>query len=47
MELTTQLLRGIHQSNKETRASGIIHEDFRRDNVLWNEEKVKGFFFVE
>ncbi|KAI2887417.1 hypothetical protein CBS11852_7480 [Aspergillus niger] len=38
MELTPQLLHGIHQSNKEIRALGIIHEDLRRDNVLWNEE---------
>ncbi|KXL49182.1 hypothetical protein M433DRAFT_151893 [Acidomyces richmondensis BFW] len=38
MELTPKLLRGIHQSNKEIRALGIIHEDLRRDNVLWNEE---------
>ncbi|KAI3092916.1 hypothetical protein CBS147333_10171 [Penicillium roqueforti] len=38
MELTPQLLQGIHQSNKEIRALGIIHEDLRRDNVLWNEE---------
>jgi serine/threonine protein kinase len=38
MELTPQLLQGIHQSNKEIRALGISHEDLRRDNVLWNEE---------
>ncbi|KAJ9211285.1 hypothetical protein DTO166G4_7118 [Paecilomyces variotii] len=38
MELTPRLLQGIHQSNKEIRALGIIHEDLRRDNVLWNEE---------
>ncbi|KAJ5608657.1 hypothetical protein N7528_009224 [Penicillium herquei] len=38
MELTPQLLQGIYQSNKEIRALGIIHEDLRRDNVLWNEE---------
>jgi serine/threonine protein kinase len=38
MELTPQLLQGIHHSNKEIRALGIIHEDLRRDNVLWNEE---------
>jgi serine/threonine protein kinase len=38
MELTPKLLQRIHQSNKEIRALGIIHEDLRRDNVLWNEE---------
>ncbi|KAJ5419458.1 uncharacterized protein N7487_003008 [Penicillium crustosum] len=38
MELTPKLLRRIRQSNKEIRALGIIHEDLRRDNVLWNEE---------
>ncbi|KAJ6101887.1 hypothetical protein N7486_004314 [Penicillium sp. IBT 16267x] len=38
MELTPKLLRRIHQSNKKIRALGIIHEDLRRDNVLWNEE---------
>lgn len=38
MELTPKLLRRIHQSNEEIRALGIIHDDLRRDNVLWNEE---------
>ncbi|CAG7934244.1 unnamed protein product [Penicillium olsonii] len=38
MELTPQHLQGIHQSNKEIRALGIIHKDLRRDNVLWNEQ---------
>jgi RIO-like serine/threonine protein kinase len=38
MELTPQLLRDIRQSDKEIRALGIFHEDFRRENVLWNEE---------
>ncbi|PWY82241.1 hypothetical protein BO70DRAFT_336669 [Aspergillus heteromorphus CBS 117.55] len=38
MELTPELLRDIHKSNKEIRALGIIHEDLRRDNVLWNKE---------
>ncbi|KAJ5469740.1 hypothetical protein N7539_009358 [Penicillium diatomitis] len=28
----------VHQSNKEIRALGIIHEDLRRENVLWNEQ---------
>jgi RIO-like serine/threonine protein kinase len=38
MDLTPKLLRTIHQSNKEIKALGIIHEDLRRDNVLWNKE---------
>lgn len=38
MELTPELLRNIHKSDKEIRALGIIHEDLRRDNVLWNKE---------
>ncbi|KAJ5489170.1 hypothetical protein N7539_004060 [Penicillium diatomitis] len=38
LELTPGLLQEIHKSNKEIRALGIIHEDLRRDNVLWNEE---------
>ena len=38
MELTQQLRRAIHKSNKEIKACGIIHEDLRRENVLWNEE---------
>ncbi|KAJ5993340.1 hypothetical protein N7451_009064 [Penicillium sp. IBT 35674x] len=38
MELTQRLRREIHKSNKEVKALGIIHEDLRRDNVLWSEE---------
>jgi serine/threonine protein kinase len=38
MELTPGLLQEIHKSNREIKALGIIHEDLRRDNVLWNEE---------
>ncbi|KAJ5726573.1 uncharacterized protein N7483_007930 [Penicillium malachiteum] len=38
MDLTPRLRREIHKSNKEIKALGIIHEDLRRDNVLWSEE---------
>ncbi|CAG8161735.1 unnamed protein product, partial [Penicillium nalgiovense] len=38
MELTPSLHREIRRSNKEIKALGIIHEDLRRDNILWNEE---------
>lgn len=38
MELAPWLHREIRRSNKEIKALGIIHEDLRRDNVLWNEE---------
>ncbi|KAJ5993179.1 hypothetical protein N7451_008903 [Penicillium sp. IBT 35674x] len=38
MELTQRLRCEIHKSNKEIKALGIIHEDLRRDNVLWSEE---------
>lgn len=38
MELTKQLRREIHKSNKEIKALGVIHEDLRQDNVLWSEE---------
>ncbi|KAJ5742397.1 uncharacterized protein N7511_011416 [Penicillium nucicola] len=38
MEQTQWLRRETHKSNKEIRALGIIHEDLRRDNVLWSEE---------
>ncbi|KAJ5335850.1 uncharacterized protein N7506_005786 [Penicillium brevicompactum] len=38
MELTPELLKHIHKSNKEIKALGIFHEDLRPDNVLWNEE---------
>ncbi|CAG8135049.1 unnamed protein product, partial [Penicillium salamii] len=38
MELTQQLCREIHKSNKEIKSLGIIHDDLRQENVLWNEE---------
>ncbi|KAJ5472114.1 hypothetical protein N7539_008683 [Penicillium diatomitis] len=38
MVLTPWLHREIRKSNKEIKALGIIHEDLRRDNVLWNKE---------
>ncbi|CAG8934968.1 unnamed protein product [Penicillium salamii] len=38
MELAPWLRKEIRRSNKEIKALGIIHEDLRRDNVLWNEE---------
>ncbi|CAG8106615.1 unnamed protein product [Penicillium salamii] len=38
MELTPILLKEIHKSNKEIKSLGIIHDDLRLDNVLWNKE---------
>ncbi|KAL5000502.1 hypothetical protein BDV10DRAFT_162155 [Aspergillus recurvatus] len=38
MELEPWLHQEIHRSNKEIKALGIIHEDLRRDNILWNKE---------
>ncbi|CAG8096472.1 unnamed protein product [Penicillium olsonii] len=38
MELTQRLRCEIHRSKKEIKALGIVHEDFRRENVLWSEE---------
>ncbi|QQK40517.1 Protein kinase-like domain [Penicillium digitatum] len=38
MELSPLLREEIRKSCKEIRSLGIIHEDFRHDNVLWNEE---------
>jgi hypothetical protein len=38
MELTPGLYRDIHKSNKDIEALGIVHEDLRLENVLWNEE---------
>lgn len=38
MELKPWLRQEIHRSNKEVEALGIVHEDLRRDNILWNEE---------
>jgi predicted Ser/Thr protein kinase len=33
-----RLRREIHESNKEIKALGVIHDNLRRDNVLWSEE---------
>lgn len=38
MKLESWLLQEIRRSNKEVKALRIIHEDFRRDNILWNKE---------
>jgi Ser/Thr protein kinase RdoA (MazF antagonist) len=38
MELNSWLRQAIRRSNKETKAMEMIHEDLRRDNILWNEE---------
>ncbi|KAL4756341.1 uncharacterized protein BDW70DRAFT_154280 [Aspergillus foveolatus] len=38
MELAPWLRQEIHRSEKEIRALGIIHEDLRPDNILWNKE---------
>ncbi|KAJ5737408.1 uncharacterized protein N7483_002533 [Penicillium malachiteum] len=38
MELTPWLRKEIHKSDKEIKALGIIHDDLRGENVLWNEE---------
>ncbi|KAL4954944.1 hypothetical protein BDW69DRAFT_130840 [Aspergillus filifer] len=38
MELAPWLRQEIRRSNKEIKALGIIHEDLRRDNILWNKE---------
>ncbi|KAE8353204.1 hypothetical protein BDV28DRAFT_133535 [Aspergillus coremiiformis] len=38
MELTPQLHQEIRRSKKEIEALGITHDDFRYENVLWNEE---------
>jgi RIO-like serine/threonine protein kinase len=38
MELAPWLRQEIRRSNKEIKTLGIIHEDLRRDNILWNEE---------
>ncbi|EFE44797.1 hypothetical protein TRV_00469 [Trichophyton verrucosum HKI 0517] len=35
---TKELLRQIRRSEKEIRALGVHHGDFRRENILWNEE---------
>lgn len=36
--LAPGLLQEAYKSNKQTNALGIIREDLRRGNVLWNEE---------
>ncbi|KAL4997894.1 hypothetical protein BDV10DRAFT_168252 [Aspergillus recurvatus] len=38
MELAPWLRQEIRRSNKEIKALGIVHEDLRRDNILWNKE---------
>ena len=38
IELTQRLCREIYKSNKEGKALRIIHEDLRRDNILWSKE---------
>ncbi|KAF4467278.1 kinase-like domain [Fusarium albosuccineum] len=38
MELEPWLHQEIRRSNEEIRALGIYHEDFRRENILWNKE---------
>ncbi|CRL23520.1 unnamed protein product [Penicillium camemberti] len=38
IELAPWLRQEIRRSNKEIKALGIIHEDLRHDNILWNEE---------
>ncbi|KAL4945863.1 hypothetical protein BDV06DRAFT_183947 [Aspergillus oleicola] len=38
MELAPWLRQEIRRSNEEIKALGIVHEDLRRDNILWNKE---------
>ena len=38
MESTSQLRKEIQRSRKEIRTLGILHEDLRPENILWNEE---------
>ncbi|KAJ6037375.1 hypothetical protein N7540_001654 [Penicillium herquei] len=38
MDLTPELRREIKRSQKEIESLGIIHDDLRRENVLWCEE---------
>ena len=38
MELAPWLRQEIHRLSKEIKALGIVHEDLRRDNILWNKE---------
>ncbi|EER24649.1 hypothetical protein CPC735_060190 [Coccidioides posadasii C735 delta SOWgp] len=37
-EHSEALTRKIRRSNRDIRASGVIHKDFRHGNVLWNDE---------
>ena len=38
MEMTPELLGHIHKSRREIKALGIVHDDLRDENILWNEE---------
>ncbi|KMO99937.1 hypothetical protein CISG_05236 [Coccidioides immitis RMSCC 3703] len=38
LEHSEALTREIRRSNREIRALGVIHKDFRHGNVLWNDE---------
>ncbi|CAG8896322.1 unnamed protein product [Penicillium egyptiacum] len=38
MEMSPRLREEIRKSYKEIKALGIVHEDLRRDNILWSEE---------
>lgn len=38
MELSPWLREEMRKSYKEIKSLGIVHEDLRRDNILWNEE---------
>ncbi|CAG8090927.1 unnamed protein product [Penicillium olsonii] len=38
MEMTPELLGHIHKARREIKALGIVHDDLRDENVLWNEE---------
>lgn len=38
MDLIPQLSHEIHRSDAEIRSLGVIHEDIRPGNILWNEE---------
>ncbi|KAJ5946401.1 hypothetical protein N7454_003240 [Penicillium verhagenii] len=38
MELSPWLREQIRKSCKEIKSFGIVHEDLRRDNILWNKE---------
>lgn len=38
IELTSSLRREIQRSDKRIQSLGIVHEDFRPENILWSEE---------